>query len=900
MPEPAKNGTRYRFGPFELDPAEGKLLRSGVGVKLQDLPYRLLVMLVERPGEIVTREEVRQRLWPENTFVEFDNSLGVAIRKVRESLGDDAESPRYVETLPRRGYRFLAPVTISGELSPATSEGNQVKAPAAADLPLAVRRPFSRYWVIAALVILLVGTVVYEFRSAPRHAFSNAEAGSVTAHPRIRRSVAVMGFRNLPGRAQDNWLSAAFSEMLNTELAAGGELRMVSGEDVARAKRELPLADEDSLAVATLARLRKDPGADVVVLGSYTALPAGGANRIRLDIRAQDTSAGETLAEESVTGNEGDLFDMAYQAGSRLRQTLGVATISPQNLAAVKASLPSNQNAARLYSEGRAKLWAFDFLGARDLLIKAVAVDPNYPLAHSALSEAWGHLGYENKMRAEGQKAVELSEHLSQEEKLATEGEYRQALRDWPKAVEAYQSLFSMFPDNLAYGLRLAGTQRWVKPADSLQTIAALRRLPSPSGDDPRIDLAEASTLISRDFGGAQAATKRAIAKGNALGSHLLVGRAYGILCQQGATIGESLEQVKSDCENARQSYAAAGDRNNDARTLNDLAGVYFRQGDLAQAEKMWREAAAEFQQTGDPEGTAAALNNLGDVFLLQGNLPEARKLLKQSIPASEAIEDKSGVALVLNDLGDLARREGNLEAALTTYQQAMATAQEIDDKSAMAFVRTGVGEVLADHGDLAAARKSFEESLASRTQLGEKQTTAETQLSMAQLSIEEGHPADAETTARKCQQQFHQEQQADDELWASTVLTEALLGQGKQADAAKEVESAAQIAAKNQNTLIRLEFQRIAARVTIGSDKPEAARTQLQQVLGEARKHGYLGVEFEVDLALAELDTKSGHASAARAQLVALEKSSRAKGFGLIAGKAAAALAGKQTKTAA
>src|SRR5664279_1730350 len=107
----APKATRYRFGPFELNTAEESLARNGTRVRVQDLPYRLLVMLLERPGEIVTREEVRQRLWPENTFVEFDNSLGVAIRKVRDALNDDADTPRYVETLPRRGYRFVAPAT---------------------------------------------------------------------------------------------------------------------------------------------------------------------------------------------------------------------------------------------------------------------------------------------------------------------------------------------------------------------------------------------------------------------------------------------------------------------------------------------------------------------------------------------------------------------------------------------------------------------------------------------------------------------------------------------------------------------------------------------------------------------------------------------------------------------
>ena len=108
----------YRFGPFELDPGEATLSRSGIRVRLQDLPYRLLLMLVERAGEIVTREELRQHLWPENTFVEFDNSLGVAIRKVRESLNDNADAPQYVATLPRRGYRFLAPVTVQTREEP--------------------------------------------------------------------------------------------------------------------------------------------------------------------------------------------------------------------------------------------------------------------------------------------------------------------------------------------------------------------------------------------------------------------------------------------------------------------------------------------------------------------------------------------------------------------------------------------------------------------------------------------------------------------------------------------------------------------------------------------------------------------------------------------------------------
>ena len=212
----------------------------------------------------------------------------------------------------------------------------------------------------------------------------------------------------------------------------------------------------------------------------------------------------------------------------------------------------------------------------------------------------------------------------------------------------------------------------------------------------------EASALMTQDFVKAQAAAKRAIEKAP---------RRVRIFSWLGPT--ESSARLRSaaaspadavrDCISAQQSYAVAGDRNNEARTLNDLAGVYFQQGDLARAQAMWRQAAKEFRQVGDIEGVAATSNNLGDVYLLQGNLREARQLLEEAVPNYQAIGDKDGVARVLNDLGDVSWQKGELQAAETTYQQAKATAQEIDDKSAVAYVLSGMGDILTDRGDLAA-----------------------------------------------------------------------------------------------------------------------------------------------------------------------------------------------------
>ena len=390
----------YSFGLYVLDPGDGTLTRDSVRVRVQEQPFQLLLLLVERAGQIVSREEIRNRLWPQNTFVEFDKSLGVAVLKVREALGDDASNPRFIETIPRRGYRFIAPVKVETAHVADSPRSTPAAPTVSASQPNLYAKKHGL--IVATLVLVLVGMVFYVLRARHGSPLSTAQAGNPIPQIHVRRSVAVLGFRNLPGRTEDNWLSSAFCEMLNTELAAGGELRMVPGEDVARAKSELPLSDEDSLGKSTLQRLRTNPGADVVVVGSYTMIPADPKRRIRLDVRVQDTAGGETIAEESVSGDENDLFNLVSDLGGKLRRSLGVAAPSEGTEIATRAALPSNEKAARLYAEGRARLWAFDYFAARDLLNKAIAADPDFPLAHAALSDVWWHTGYDAKARARG------------------------------------------------------------------------------------------------------------------------------------------------------------------------------------------------------------------------------------------------------------------------------------------------------------------------------------------------------------------------------------------------------------------------------------------------------------------------------------------------------------------
>ena len=912
----------YRFGQFTLDTASGILTRRGLRVKLQEQPFQILALLLEHHGAVVSRAEIRERLWAANTFVDFDKSLGVAVLKVREALEDDAANPRFVETIPRRGYRFIAPVTATSTedlpSSPDRSLQEEISAsslplPQAATAALAFPAPPSpifatswrRYGVVAvwlglAAVITAILAAAYLHIRSTRNLSSEAvavPAPARTAGPqplpvRSRRSVAVLGFRNLPQSAGNTWLSTAFSEMLNTELAAGGELRMISGEDVARVEREIALTPEASLSKTTLTRLRTSLGADVVLLGSYTLLPSRNKSRIRLDVRLQDTGLGETIHEEAFTSNEDDLFDLASHAGTHLREALSPGLRLAPAFDERKPATPSNQLAFQLYSEGRARLYACDFTHARDLLLRATSSDPAFPLAHAALAETWSHLGYTPQAQAEAKRALDLSDSLPEEEALLIRGQYQTTMNAWTDAAATYQSLFQKYPDNIDYGLKLASAQRWSDRPGILNTVAILRKLPPPLRDDLRIDMAEADGWLNTDLAKGRAAAQRAVNKATALGSTLLLARSYGILCQldAGASV---LEQTVRECSSSRAAYVSAGDLNNAARTLNDLASAYYLQGELARAESMWREAITEFHNVGDEEGISAASSNLGATLFTQGNLPGARRLMHMALSSSELIGDKDGVARALTNLGDVSLQSGDLHAAQIYYQRSTAVASTINDKSAAAFGMAGMGDVLVEQRELAAAHSFYDKAIQMRTEIGEKQAVAETRIQVARLAIDEDHAAEAAGDLRSIEQQSHRDAQPDDELQAGLMLTRALMSSSGPANAhdgnaqlhaaMNELEALSPLAHSTQNRLLAIRYIYMLALAQGRAGDSRASALGLADALKQAHAHKFTLFEQEILISVAKLEEHSG-LSAASSNLAALQSSARSKGLYLLA----------------
>jgi TolB-like protein len=202
--------------------------------------------------------------------------------------------------------------------------------------------------VAAAAALLAVAAFVWRGRPAP----TPPAPVAAVVEPRVapRKSVAVLGFRNVSGRAESAWLSTAFAEMLTTELAAGEQLRTIPGENIARMKMELALAEADTYAPDTLGRIRERLGTDLVVLGSYVTVGRPGAGTIRLDARLQDSRAGNTVALVSETGTEGEVLDLVERIGRQLRDRLSVDAPPPAATAAAAATRPRNVEAARLYA----------------------------------------------------------------------------------------------------------------------------------------------------------------------------------------------------------------------------------------------------------------------------------------------------------------------------------------------------------------------------------------------------------------------------------------------------------------------------------------------------------------------------------------------------------------------
>ncbi len=367
------------FGVFEVDLRSGELRKHGLRVRLQEQPFQVLVMLLEHSGEVVTRDELQKRLWPADTFVDFDHGLNKTINKIREALGDSAENPRFVETVARRGYRFLAEVKLADASPVRSSEVATRPEPAAEardrqDLAgkLAMPKHFlsSLAWKTSVFVLLLVMTSLVTWKL---HSWSRPSP--------IIRSLAVLPFESLSSDASQDYFTDGMTDELISDLGQISALRVISRTSVMAYKH----------ARKPLPQIARELNVDAVVEG--TVLRSG--DQVRITAQLIEASADKHLWSQSYEGELRDTLAVQNKVARAIADQIRIS-LNPQEQAALKSVKVVNPEAYVSYLKGRYfwnKRTADSLKVALAYFNQAIEEDPKYAQAYSGLADTYALLG---------------------------------------------------------------------------------------------------------------------------------------------------------------------------------------------------------------------------------------------------------------------------------------------------------------------------------------------------------------------------------------------------------------------------------------------------------------------------------------------------------------------------
>jgi len=437
-PSPAR-GT-LRFAAFEVDLRAGELRKSGRRIKLQEQPFQILQLLLERPGELVTREELRNRIWSADTFVDFDHGLYNAIKRLREALGDSSENPVYVETLAKRGYRFLAPVEV---VTANASSFSPPPAPAPAASLARVRLGLA----IAAVVVLIALAGALTRDSVERL------WGRVKAAPRapVIRSLAVLPFRNLSGDTSQEYFADGMTEELIINLSRIRSLRVISRTSVMSYKENRK----------SLAGVAKELGVDAVVEG---AIQRSG-DQVRITARLVYAPEDKNLWAQSYERRFPDILAVQSQIAQEIAASIH-AEVSAEEREAFSSSAAVDPRAYDAYLKGDQYWSRFtddDWRKSKQYFEEAIRIDPKYARAYSALAGVLLGLGWKGnnppdlqRIQSLANKALELDPtlddphimlgwvHLREWDLAASENEFSRAVELAPNNAHGLISYYNV------------------------------------------------------------------------------------------------------------------------------------------------------------------------------------------------------------------------------------------------------------------------------------------------------------------------------------------------------------------------------------------------------------------------------------------------------------------------
>jgi TolB-like protein/DNA-binding winged helix-turn-helix (wHTH) protein/Tfp pilus assembly protein PilF len=439
----------YRFAEFALDPASGELRNGDSVTSLQEKPLQLLMTLLDHPERVVTRQQLRERMWDSKTVVDYDQGINAAIKKVRDALDDSADRPRLIETVAKRGYRLLVAVTVVA-VAPASAEPVTTRAvpeqttlgPAAGDKPVPARFTARHWlWIVPLVVALTIGLYATQFGAAPRTQI---------------HSLAVLPLQDLSPAGGHEFFADGITEEVTTNLAQTLPLRVISRTSVMRYKgTDKPIT-----------QIARELGVEAIVEGSV----ARSGDRVAVTVQLIDAIEDRHLWAEKYNRRVEDILaieaELSQAIASQIGGTLGQHRATRRNVRAVDPTVHELCLMGRYHVSRRT---GADFAKAEEYFQRAISLDPGHAAAHAGLADVYALQPFYSsvpgadaaaKAEAAARRALELDDSLA--EAHATLGLIKISSREWPKAAAEFRRALELNPNYAtahhwyAYYLRFA------------------------------------------------------------------------------------------------------------------------------------------------------------------------------------------------------------------------------------------------------------------------------------------------------------------------------------------------------------------------------------------------------------------------------------------------------------